>query len=476
MYMAELEIDIFSQRAVSVMAPAGCGKTELITSALKHCVAAKPALVLTHTNAGRSALEQRLKRAGVPSTAARVATLDSWAIRVVQSFPNRSGLTDGTLRVQGTSADYSGIRAAALQILQAGHISKIIQATYSRVIVDEYQDCGIPQHSMVIALANLLPTAVLGDSLQAIFNFAGPVVDWNTHVTPNFIALPSLQTPWRWNRGGAHELGEWLLYVVRPALIAGHSIDLTTAPKQVEWVELKGGPHELPEQRLVVAKKRYTNASVLLIADSANKQSQWDAAARGRAHMVEALDMKDFIEFSARFDAFGEDALEQAIAFAGTLMSGLSPQDLVKRTRSLASGRAKTRATHIEELALQYCRKPSFGAASELLEKFCKSSEIYTYRPDVARICIKALRAASAGLTFQAAAIRERERFRHMGRTTPNRAVGSTLLLKGLESDIAVVLEPERMNARHLYVAMTRGSKKLVICSKQPVLIPSTRP
>ena len=476
MYMAELEIDIFSQRAVSVMAPAGCGKTELITSALKLRVAAKPALVLTHTNAGRAALEQRLKRAGVPSTTARVATLDSWAIRVVQSFPSRSGLTDGTLRVQGTSANYSGIRAAALQILQAGHISKIIQATYSRVIVDEYQDCGISQHGMVVALATLLPTAVLGDSLQAIFNFAGPVVDWSTHVTPNFIALPSLQTPWRWNRAGAHELGEWLLCVVRPALIAGHSIDLTTAPKQVEWVELKGGAHELPEQRLVAAKKRYTNASVLLIADSANKQSQWDAAARGRAHMVEALDMKDFIEFSARFDAFGEDALEQVISFAGTLMSGLSPQNLVKRTRSLASGRAKTRATHIEELALRYCGKPSFGAASELLEEFCKSSEIYTYRPDVARLCIKALRAASAGLTFQAAAIKERERFRHMGRTMPNRAVGSTLLLKGLESDIAVILEPERMNARHLYVAMTRGSKKLVICSKQPVLIPSNRP
>jgi DNA helicase-2/ATP-dependent DNA helicase PcrA len=214
---------------------------------------------------------------------------------------------------------------------------------------------------------------------------------------------------------------------------------------------------------------------VLLIADSANKQSQWDAAARGRAHMVEALDMKDFIEFSARFDALGDDALEKAIAFAGSLMSGLSPQDLVKRTRSLESGRARTHASHLEALALQYCRKPSFGAAADLLEKFCKSSEIYIYRPDVARLCIKALRAANAGATFQAAAIKERERFRHTGRTMPHRAVGSTLLLKGLESDVAVVLDPERMNARHLYVALTRGSQKLVICSKQSVLVPSTR-
>jgi hypothetical protein len=473
--MAKPEIDIFSQHKVSVMAPAGCGKTELITASLKHSAVAKPALVLTHTNAGRAALEHRLKRAGVDASTARVATLDSWAIRVVQSFPQRSGLADRSLRVQGVAADYVGIRAAALQILQAGHISKVIQATYSRVIVDEYQDCGLPQHGIVLALATLLPTAVLGDSLQAIFNFAGPVVDWATDVAPNFAALPSLQTPWRWNRAGAPELGEWLLDVVRPALHAGRAIDLTSAPKQVEWVELKGSPNEFPEQRLAAAKKRYANASVLLIADSANKQSQWDAAARGRAHMVEALDMKDFIEFSARFDALGDDALEKAIYFAGSLMSGLSPQELVKRTRSLESGRARTSATHLESLALHYCRKPSFGAAAELLEKFCKSPEIYIYRPDVARLCIKALRAASASLTFQTAAIKERERFRHMGRSMPNRAVGSTLLLKGLESDIAVVLEPERMNARHLYVAMTRGSKKLVICSKQPVLIPNLR-
>lgn len=473
--MAEPEIDIFSQHKVSVMAPAGCGKTELITASLKRGSAVKPALVLTHTNAGRAALEHRLKRAGVDASTARVTTLDSWAIRVVQSFPKRSGLVDRTLLVQDVVADYVGIRAAALQILLAGHISKVIQATYSRVIVDEYQDCGLPQHGIILALADLLPTAVLGDSLQAIFNFAGPVVDWATNVTPNFAALPSLQTPWRWKRAGALELGEWLLTVVRPALHAGESIDLANAPEQVEWIQLKGSPNEFPEQRLAAAKKRYANASVLLIADSTNKQSQWDAAARGRAHMVEALDMKDFIEFSARFNALGDDALEKAIAFAGSLMSGLSPQDLVKRTRSLESGRAKTHASHLETLALQYCRNPSFGAAAELLEKFCKSPEIYIYRPDVARLCIKALRAASAGLTFQAAAIRERERFRHIGRTMPARAVGSTLLLKGLESDIAVVLEPERMNARHLYVAMTRGSKKLVICSKHPVLTPSTR-
>jgi len=59
---------------------------------------------------------------------------------------------------------------------------------------------------------------------------------------------------------------------------------------------------------------------------------------------------------------------------------------------------------------------------------------------------------------------------RLIGRPLPKRAVGSTLLLKGLEAEVAVVLDAGNLDARNLYVAMTRGSKKLIICSKSPVL------
>lgn len=73
-------------------------------------------------------------------------------------------------------------------------------------------------------------------------------------------------------------------------------------------------------------------------------------------------------------------------------------------------------------------------------------------------------------LSFHAAAVRERERYRHMPRKMRARSVGSTLLLKGLEADVALILEPEKMNAENLYVAMTRGSKQLIICSRSPTL------
>lgn len=52
------------------------------------------------------------------------------------------------------------------------------------------------------------------------------------------------------------------------------------------------------------------------------------------------------------------------------------------------------------------------------------------------------------------------------------RSVRSTLLLKGLEADISVVLNAGVLNARNLYVAMTRGSRRVVVCTPTPILNP----
>lgn len=468
--MCDGELDILAYRRGSVSAPAGCGKTQLITSALLRSEDSKPALVLTHTNAGRAALEQRLKKLGVRGTAARVATLDSWAIRLVQCFPQRSRLAPAVLRVQGNSANYAAIRQAALDILKAGHADNIVSATYSRVIVDEYQDCGSLQHEMILALANLLPTVVLGDPLQVIFDFAGPVVDWHKDVVAAFPRLTWKPEPWRWKNADAPEVGDWLLNSVRPSLSrSGGSIDLSKAPKGVEWVRLEGTTVQMNEARLATAKRKFAGTA-LIIADSRSKDSQWQTARRARATMVEANDMVDFMKFAAAFDPPAQSSLDDAVSYFGNLLSGLSPEKLIVRTRSLHAGRARAGASRIEEIALAYLLAPSHRSAADMLDAFYDTAGVFAFRPDIMRLCSKALRAVNETVTFHAAAMRERERFRHMPRTMRPRSVGSTLLLKGLEADVAVILEPEKMNAKNLYVAMTRGSKQLVICSSSPIL------
>ncbi len=91
---------------------------------------------------------------------------------------------------------------------------------------------------------------------------------------------------------------------------------------------------------------------------------------------------------------------------------------------------------------------------------------VRVHRPAILYSVLKALREAAPGtIPLAEAARRVREENRLLGRPLPKRAVGSTLLLKGLEAEVAVVLNTENMNAQHLYVAMTRGSMKLVVCS-----------
>jgi hypothetical protein len=99
---------------------------------------------------------------------------------------------------------------------------------------------------------------------------------------------------------------------------------------------------------------------------------------------------------------------------------------------------------------------------------------VRAHRPAVLTACIRALQSCdgTGELTFHDAAIRMREHNRLIGRPLPKRAVGSTLLLKGLEAEVAVVLNAGNLNAQNLYVAMTRGSKALTICSQTPILRP----
>jgi DNA helicase-2/ATP-dependent DNA helicase PcrA len=59
--MAAAEIDLRSISRGLVIAPAGCGKTQLITDALARHGGSKPILVLTHTNAGVAALRAASK-------------------------------------------------------------------------------------------------------------------------------------------------------------------------------------------------------------------------------------------------------------------------------------------------------------------------------------------------------------------------------------------------------------------------------
>lgn len=469
------ELDLLAIDRGSVTAPAGCGKTQLIADTVKLHDNPRPVLILTHTNAGRAALQLRMQRARIPASAYRVRTIDGFAMRLIGWFPLRSGHDPRLLEVNDARNDYPEIRRAALQLLHAGHSSAALRATYSRLIVDEYQDCSIAQHTIVDALAMLLPTVVLGDPMQAIFGFAGnQLVDWQSHVEARFPAIGELRTPWRWRNAGTENLGNWLLDS-RVRLQAGRHLELRSAPTEVQWVELIGTTAD--EQRRAAAQTRTTaqEQSVLIIGDARNPQGRHRLTSQTPgATSIEAVDLGDLIHFARRFDPSNANSLDQIVTFAADLMTQVHTANLLTRTETIRNGRARTPPSPAEAAAVAFSNAPSASAALNLLQALEDQPHARVFRPEILHCCRSAIRAAAGGTPLLDAVLQARDRNRHFGRPVSRRAVGSTLLLKGLEADVAVLIHPELMDAPNLYVALTRAARRLVICSNTSVLTPST--
>jgi DNA helicase-2/ATP-dependent DNA helicase PcrA len=470
--MPPAEIDLLTIARGAVTAPAGCGKTQLIAEALVAYQGTKPILILTHTNAGVASLRGRLERAGVPAQRYRLYTIDGWSMRIISTFPARSGHNPAILRLENARADYPAIRDAAWRLLQAGHVNEVIRASYAQVIVDEYQDCSVPQHQITCWLSAVLPTCVLGDPLQAIFGFQGnALADWASAVCAHFPVVGELQTPWRWRNANAEAFGQWLLHA-RRELTAGRSVDVRTGPEQVTWIQL-AGPED-HAQRLAAARTAAPTADgrVLIIGDSINPGSQQNVASQTPgAVTVEAVDLRDLVAFGRSFDLASVNVLRDLLAFAQTVMVNLGMPAFLQRLDSLTRGTARNPASESENLALAFGQVPTYAAAADVLQSLRQQPNVRAHRPEILRCAVKALRLAATGVdTFQAAAIRVREEHRMLGRALPRRAVGSTLLLKGLEAEVAVILNGDSLNAANLYVAMTRGSMRLVVCSVNPLL------
>lgn len=467
------EYHLLEVRRGTVTAPAGCGKTQLIADTLAAHTGTKPVLILTHTNAGVATLRLRMQRAGVVASAYHIATIDGFSMRLVAMFPQRSALSAAVLLLQDPGTDYPAIRLAARHILQSGHLNEVLAASYAHLIVDEYQDCNLVQHALVMALSMVLPTCVLGDPMQAIFGFRGnQLVDWQSDVLSHFPVIGELVHPWRWTNAGTPELGRWLLEC-RRVLLTGGDLDLRQAPAEVTWIALQ--PATVIEQRLAAALTPAVtrDGDVLVIGDSRNPRGRRQMASQTPgATAVEPVDLADLTLFGMTFNLHSADALSRLVVFAAEVMTQVGPATLQPRLDRLCRGTARNLATEAEAALIAFANAPSFLLAAEALRALTRQHNARVYRPDVLYCCLRAMQMAAEGrCSFADATVRERERNRHESRPLARRAIGSTLLLKGLEAEVAVIIAPEEMDARHLYVALTRGSKKLVVCSSTPVLM-----
>lgn len=456
-----------------IVAPAGCGKTHLITETLK-IPTDKPYLVLTHTTAGVAALKQRLKKLNVPSKHFKIATIDGWALRVANMFPS----CNVTITPDNPAAFYPQLRRNVNTFLVAGHIGEIIQASYSRLLVDEYQDCNNDQHSLVCALSKFIPTVVFGDPMQCIFDFSGPMPCWNTVVTAYFPILSTLNTPWRWNNAGTPDLGQWILDC-RVSLMQGNNINLQSCPQYVHWNQLSND--------FQTNLKNWTNAqyhirkdnpdadSLLVIGDSRRKESRHNFARMAHGiEVVEPVDLIDVVSMASTFDTIqGMELAEQVLTSASAMMTGVGQANIFKRLQSILTGHNRIPATQLEIATKNVVEQGSLISIKNLLNQLENETTTIIFRRGAFTALKDAISMAISdpGKTMEVSANIIQEQRRHHGeRRIPQRAIGSTLLLKGLEADHSLILDADTMNARHLYVALSRGAKSITIFSKNYVV------
>ena len=191
-----------------IVAPAGYGKTHTIVDCLLTYKGNKKILVLTHTHAGIASLISKIQRYNVPSHKYELDTISGHALELAQTYHMDKNDFPAEDQI-GELLEFA--LKIAEKLYRARPIIEVLKSKYEHLIVDEYQDCTIPQHNMIMSMALSLKTHILGDSMQGIFSFRNSVLvdmDGDAKLMEFRNNTQYLDTPWRWQNAGNFDLGK----------------------------------------------------------------------------------------------------------------------------------------------------------------------------------------------------------------------------------------------------------------------------
>jgi hypothetical protein len=462
---------VLSSRVGSVVAPAGCGKTNLIIEVLR-VSQPKPYLVLTHTTAGVTALKNRLVKSGISNNNYVIATIDGWTLRIAQSF---SGHCPVTAVAENPRMYYPALRQAVLALLDGGHIDRLLKASYCRVLVDEYQDCDVIQHTLVQRLSNIIPATVFGDHLQSIFNFGSNTLPPWCNVQTVFPEIVALTTPWRWINANAEPLGYWLLDA-RQSLLRDQPIDLCSCNGYINCYHRIDNEqtHSTNVRNALSAIRGNMKSSdrMLVIGDSMRAKSRHGFAKQCFGiDVVEPVDLGEISHTFRQLDKTknGNEVFSVICTQLSLLMTGVGKTKFHQRVQTICHGKNRKVPSPAEHYAAQLVINNDIKAAVSLITALAEQTDTRVYRYCAYNALVDGMRLKlrsdnSWYSCFEE--IRERRRWKGDSRIS-KQTIGSTLLLKGLEAEHSLILDASEMNANHLYVALTRGAQSVTVFSSK---------
>ncbi|MFE4229964.1 UvrD-helicase domain-containing protein [Arthrobacter sp. NPDC056886] len=451
-------VDLATLGTGAVVAPAGHGKTYSIARTIENHPELR-ILVLTHTNAGIAALRRRVAPHG--RNRPRIETISSFSLRLVRAFPGRAEWEEGD------KPDLASLPSAGLRALKSRTVLDVVAMGFDLLIVDEFQDCSVEQAQTVEALAAVIPTVVLGDPLQAIFDFgttSSASWDGSTEVLP---LLATLTTPHRWKNTNPG-LGEWLA-LARTDLLAGRR-PTVASPHPLEIVSVGRDASQGGLSALIPR----AGTTAIISPDHANINALPRIARsyKGRVRVAEKTDLSEARAIARTLDSSSDRSavLVALIGFAAQTRTGVSTAVVQTLKRNLETKGVVSRSRQPVVLAAErYLSSGSAAAALDYFRRLIGGHEGYTYRPQLQKLFIHALsmKQGSPESSLEECAAQLIEQLNHRSSWEPyGTVVGTTLRLKGLEFDNVIVLNPRTITAcNHLYVALSRPTKRLILAT-----------
>lgn len=474
--LSRLAAEVVAEAPCSLEMPAGTGKTELLAA----CVATaaeqgERSLVLTHTNAGVNAIRRRLRRFGVPSSMVRVETITSWAFTLSRSYPGIAGINVPGVPNWDNSQEY--VEGAVL-VAETAVIRQVHAVSFGCLFVDEYQDCTVDQHGLIVEISEAVPrTVILGDRLQAIFGFdkKRPLMDWDTHVARRYTSKFVPHFPQRW-RDHNVALGQWLLDI-RPSLVDGGLFDFSAhSVGGLEWRQFDFKTAVQAVNRAAYGLSN-TGESVVLLDKLPHQVAKHASRLGGSYAVMEDVAGRFMAEHLAELPDEEDALLALWLArIAKSCFVGLAGLDGTVQGR-LEKGRTVSGLKRKGLLPVQAALDDLI--TNPIYEQLCVSAAaiqatpgLTLYRQEAWDDTFHAVaRGLEDGTSPQEALAVVRDRLRHGGRGERRQIASRTLLVKGLEFDHVIIANVQNFtDPRQLYVALSRARKSVTVIGRSPRL------
>lgn len=444
-----------------VIAPAGFGKTYLLAETLKYLDGKK--LILTHTNAGVEAINKKIKKfPEIEANSFMVSTIDGYMRRLILDYLHNSNYPwqeDGNW-------DYCNAKKLAIKILDSKTVCENISLSFDSVLVDEYQDCSLLQHEFIVKLKEIIPIRIVGDPLQSIFGWQAkngdPLVDME-NIGDQFAYLGALDTPWRWQED-CPVLGEELVDI-RNLLVKNSKVDLS-AYKEIEVLDLTY-PGKI--SKLLSITNEYKNVFIIdpVSGSDSGRILLRKTLDKKRAHLLQPVNFPSYPEKVELFEVFWTSKnIKDLVVFLKEIYLGkridmFFTEKNVRKTNPILENICK-------RLEMDTCLS-AYEFMSVVFDEIGKSGCIYELFP---RIFLDALTLIETEeCSLKNAIQRGCEKYAWRPRDSRGINIGTTLLLKGLETDCVIIWNTEGIpDIKNLYVALTRASKKVYVFSSSPIV------